>query len=84
MSRLDEFAARHKFVENADENGGVPTSVWEEFVDDHERLITFAKAVRDATASGKDILAHGAEIDTDFPDLVSRLGAALHELENPS
>lgn len=52
--------------------------------EDAQALVKFAKAVRDATSSGKDILAHGAEIDTDFPDLVSRLGASLHELENPS
>jgi hypothetical protein len=40
--------ARHGSVEN-DSDIGIPTSIWEEFVDDHERLLEFARAVKSFT-----------------------------------
>lgn len=67
---LAEMLDRLVVVSEATEtDDGVPTSVWEEFVDDYGRLLAFASAARDELAQPNPTTAAIAQ--------------ALDRLENP-
>lgn len=54
------------------------TTEWTE--EDKGAHMRFAQKVRELTASGEDLLNHGANIRADFPALVKELRTALNRL----